>query len=202
MIAVGTLVASVLPLLAIIYLLRAARHEEQADQALIEVLVREATVRTPDVHAAEPGIACLGAGTGAGPRLSRGRWAEILANHVAAPLALARPPSEVLSRLVGRTQRHHVLFHCPIASRKEPPMLVPNYEFPAEAYVAIALVFCLLAFLVYVLGAGIVYTVREELRYRRERRDRLSITHGEKLRVFPAPGHGFREETIVKGVPC
>ena len=66
-------------------------------------------------------------------------------------------------------------------------MLVAYYEFPPEAYVAVALVFCLLAFLVYVLGAGIVYAVREELRYRRERRDRLSITQGQKLRVFPAP---------------
>ena len=47
-------------------------------------------------------------------------------------------------------------------------MLVPNYEFPAEAYVAVVLVFCLLAFLVYVLGAAIAYSVREELRYRRD----------------------------------
>ena len=64
-------------------------------------------------------------------------------------------------------------------------MLVANYEFPAEAYVAVALVFFLLAFLVYVLGSGIVYLVREELRYRRERCNRLPITHGQKLRVFP-----------------
>ena len=47
MIAVGTLLACLLPLLAIIYLLRAARHEEQTDQALIEVLVREATSEHP-----------------------------------------------------------------------------------------------------------------------------------------------------------
>ena len=81
-------------------------------------------------------------------------------------------------------------------------MSVAHYQFPTEAYVAVALVFCLLAFLVYVLVAGIAYSVREELRYRRERRDRLSITHGQKLRVFPAPGHGFREDAIVKGVRC
>ena len=47
MIAVGGVLACLLPLLAIIYLLRTARHEEQADQALIEVLVREATSERP-----------------------------------------------------------------------------------------------------------------------------------------------------------
>ena len=81
-------------------------------------------------------------------------------------------------------------------------MLVPDYEFPPEAYIAVALVFCLLAFLVYVLGAGIAYTVREELHYRRERRDRLSITQGQKLQVFPALGHGFREDAVLKGDRC
>ena len=47
MIAVGTLFACVLPLLAVIYLLRSVRHEDRGDGALVELLVQEFVAERP-----------------------------------------------------------------------------------------------------------------------------------------------------------